>query len=62
MAENSSFEDREDYPYERIVSALLAGKEPSDEDKKTMTEAELSELRKEIDEAGKAGLVVEIPF
>lgn len=62
MAENSSFEDREDYPYERIVSALLAGEEPSAEDKKTLTEEELSQLRTEIEGARKAGLVVEIPF
>lgn len=60
--ENSSFKDREDYPYERILSALLSGEEPSDEDKATLTVEQLSELRQEIDTAKKAGLVVEIPF
>ena len=62
MAENNKFATETDYPYERIVSAILSGKEPSDEDKKTISENDLKLLKEEIKEAQRLGLVVEVAF
>ena len=62
MAENNEFATETEYPYERIVSAVLSGKEPSEEDKKTISEDELKLLKEEIQEAQRLGLVVEVAF
>lgn len=49
-------------PIGRIIKALVDGTEIADSDMKTITPAQLEELKKEIDEAKNAGETVEIPF